>query len=410
SHNECDTQEFKVLSVKLQCCDIPYHESQDFKFFSAIGSGRSASVYAAYWKSTQTKFAIKKFAEGSTKEVILNEFRSIVLGITSCSSPFKFETANKTVSQQAILNGEREISISTTNSAFVKLYQKCWEHEPDLRPDIGQVISELNSIDSKSHCNTIENYESEITVEDDFSGCDADEEGHQKQLDKTIKKCNMDIFNYIGESTDTDDISHKLVHIYTNFPLTDEEVIKDENEMDLDTSSRDILLDRDGKEPYTKEIIRFSSDYVKKEVTEKLEENIRNKLRTETYLSLESGISNSLLSISFEQIAHWVLRDGGSFKTRSLGFNGVEENFTIHRQSETLDFLKMTIVNNHPIKMIGLRGESASDDFKFYFVILGHLYDNYKKQDFHTSDDTLAQNTPLWIRFRVNQYALKIDL
>src|SRR5688572_31915458 len=42
----------------------------------------------------------------------------------------------------------------------------------------------------------------------------------------------------------------------------------------------DIMLDRDGDEPYTKEIIRFASDYVKREVTEKLEEQIRNRLRT----------------------------------------------------------------------------------------------------------------------------------
>jgi hypothetical protein len=77
----------------------------------------------------------------------------------------------------------------------------------------------------------------------------------------------------------------------------------------------------------------------------------------------------------------------------------------------------MTIAKNHPIKMSGLKilhnklgGESASDDIKFYFVVPGHLYDNYEKQDFHTSNDTLAQNVPLWIQYRVNQYALKIDL
>ncbi|RIA96726.1 kinase-like domain-containing protein [Glomus cerebriforme] len=31
---------------------------------------------------------------------------------------------------------------------YFELYQKCWQHEPDKRPDIYQVISELKSIDS----------------------------------------------------------------------------------------------------------------------------------------------------------------------------------------------------------------------------------------------------------------------
>ncbi|CAI2179167.1 7075_t:CDS:2 [Funneliformis geosporum] len=270
-----------------------------------------------------------------------------------------------------------------------------------------------------------------------------DESCLQDQLDKAIKKCNMDIFNYIGDSTDTDEMSHKLVHIYTNLPF-----VKDENEMDLDTNSSDIMLDRDGDEPYTKEIIRFASDYVKREVTEKLEDQIRNRLRIETNLSLKAGISNSLLGMSFEQIAHWMLREGGIFKTHSLELNGVKEDLLIDRQGEIFEFFEsdisvikdekyykpveqnfpsidaiiapnklfqMTIAKIHPIKMNGLKmlqdklgGDNASENIKFYFVVPEHLYDNYGKQNFHTSDDTLAKDIPLWIQFRVNQYALKI--
>ncbi|CAG8653905.1 5545_t:CDS:2 [Funneliformis caledonium] len=139
----------------------------------------------------------------------------------------------------------------------------------------------------------------------------ADKEEHQKQLDKAIKKCNMDIFNYIGDSTGTD-VSHKLVHIYTNFPFTYEEVVKDENEMDLDLVQVIFMLDRDG-----------------------------TNLRTETFLSLKSGISNSLLGISFEQIAHQVLRDGGIFKTHSLGFNDIEETSLL---TGRMTFLKVISV------------------------------------------------------------------
>ncbi|CAB5299344.1 unnamed protein product [Rhizophagus irregularis] len=39
-----------------------------------------------------------------------------------------------------------ENPIPNTNNKFVALYKKCWQHEPDDRPDIHQVISELNSI------------------------------------------------------------------------------------------------------------------------------------------------------------------------------------------------------------------------------------------------------------------------
>ncbi|CAI2193833.1 9494_t:CDS:2, partial [Funneliformis geosporum] len=72
-----------------------------------------------------------------------------------------------------ILKGVREKPIPTTNRIFVKLYQKCWKHEPDERPDIDQVILELNSIDPESEYYSKEDGESEkIENEDDFSDCD----------------------------------------------------------------------------------------------------------------------------------------------------------------------------------------------------------------------------------------------
>ncbi|CAB4432527.1 unnamed protein product [Rhizophagus irregularis] len=37
-----------------------------------------------------------------------------------------------------ILNGAREESIPNTNVKFIKLYQQCWRHEPDERPDADQ--------------------------------------------------------------------------------------------------------------------------------------------------------------------------------------------------------------------------------------------------------------------------------
>ena len=38
-----------------------------------IGFGGIASVHAAYWKNTQSVFAIKKYINSSSKEIIFNE-------------------------------------------------------------------------------------------------------------------------------------------------------------------------------------------------------------------------------------------------------------------------------------------------------------------------------------------------
>ena len=55
-------------------CDyVRYYNHGDFKNFSMVGSGGSASVHVAEWKNTRAKFAIKKFAESSTEEEIINE-------------------------------------------------------------------------------------------------------------------------------------------------------------------------------------------------------------------------------------------------------------------------------------------------------------------------------------------------
>ncbi|CAI2182371.1 8194_t:CDS:1, partial [Funneliformis geosporum] len=106
-----------------------------------------------------------------------------------------------------------------------------------------------------------------------------------------------------------------------------------------------------------------------------------------------------------------VIEDGKYYKP-------VEQNFpTIDAIITPNKLFQMTLAKMHPITMNGLKilqnklgGEDASEDIKFYFVVPEHLYDDYRKQDFHTSDDTPAKNIPLWIQYRVNQYALRMVL
>ncbi|CAB4479477.1 unnamed protein product [Rhizophagus irregularis] len=71
--------------------------------------------------------------------------------LISRSSPFNFEKKgfDRDSIKLMILNRVRENPIPKTNDKFVSLYKKCWQHEPDERPPICQVIEELDSIKVK---------------------------------------------------------------------------------------------------------------------------------------------------------------------------------------------------------------------------------------------------------------------
>ncbi|CAB4437684.1 unnamed protein product [Rhizophagus irregularis] len=261
---------------------------RDFEILPVIGSGEFASVHAAYWKNTRSKFAIKKFDKISTEKEIINEInlmkmvdfhpniikfcgiikdetnyslesqlkfakeiasgvlclhdneiihrdlhpnnilvhqhtikitdfgRSCLQGsacdtkaygvipymdpqildpetpynltkksdiyslgvlfwqLTSCSSPFNFETRKDNIAiTLAILNGVREKPIPNTNVKFIELYQKCWRNEPDERPEINQIISELNNVNPEINFNfQVNELTEELKNEDGFSDCD----------------------------------------------------------------------------------------------------------------------------------------------------------------------------------------------------------------------------------------------
>ncbi|CAB4400961.1 unnamed protein product [Rhizophagus irregularis] len=79
--------------------------------------------------------------------------------------------------------GLREKPIQNTNAAFVELYQKCWEHEPDKRPDIRQVNSELNSIDSKNNNVSTAVYSEEIETSEKIGSEDSDLSNYEEDCD-----------------------------------------------------------------------------------------------------------------------------------------------------------------------------------------------------------------------------------
>ncbi|PKY61661.1 hypothetical protein RhiirA4_551006, partial [Rhizophagus irregularis] len=73
--------------------------------------------------------------------------------LTSRKSPFGFEESNRKNDcslVNIISKSAREGPIKDTNDKFVVLYEKCWQHEPDNRPNINEVISKLNLINSEN--------------------------------------------------------------------------------------------------------------------------------------------------------------------------------------------------------------------------------------------------------------------
>ncbi|PKC01605.1 kinase-like protein [Rhizophagus irregularis] len=71
-----------------------------------------------------------------------------------------------------ILDGEREKPIPNTNDKFVALYEECWRQEPDERPDIHKVNSELDKIidstDPKVNTSLANNFKNESETTDLF--------------------------------------------------------------------------------------------------------------------------------------------------------------------------------------------------------------------------------------------------
>ncbi|GBC10312.1 hypothetical protein RclHR1_09510003 [Rhizophagus clarus] len=52
--------------------------------------------------------------------------------------------------ENKLLNGEREEPVANTPSKYIKLYQKCWQDDPNLRPEINEVYEILFQLKSKS--------------------------------------------------------------------------------------------------------------------------------------------------------------------------------------------------------------------------------------------------------------------
>ncbi|GBB96979.1 hypothetical protein RclHR1_02890006 [Rhizophagus clarus] len=103
-----------------------------------------------------------------TKKSDIYSMGVIFWQLTSCLSPFNFETKDPASLTLEILNGKRENPIPNTNVKFIKLYEQCWRYEPNERPDANQVISELKNIDSENNFNSEINESEKIKITEEF--------------------------------------------------------------------------------------------------------------------------------------------------------------------------------------------------------------------------------------------------
>ncbi|GBC02859.1 hypothetical protein RclHR1_04870002 [Rhizophagus clarus] len=120
-------------------------------------------------------FETQNRSYGLTEKSDIYSLGVIFWELTSCKSPFDFETKSNDLFEifkikSDILNGKREKPISNTNYKFVALYRNCWQHEPDERPDIRQVILEINDTESTNVPNNFnfEEIETAENLDEDF--------------------------------------------------------------------------------------------------------------------------------------------------------------------------------------------------------------------------------------------------
>ncbi|POG66415.1 kinase-like domain-containing protein, partial [Rhizophagus irregularis DAOM 181602=DAOM 197198] len=118
-----------------------------------------------------------------------------------------------------ILNGKREMPISGTPVGYVDIYRKCWQNNPDDRPVMQQVLSNLRSI----NLNTAEESEecdkiNEMQIDEELTATNVDNEIIVNELYDIIEKGSYaqpirehiisrgknenEIFNYLSDNKD----------------------------------------------------------------------------------------------------------------------------------------------------------------------------------------------------------------
>ncbi|CAB5197760.1 unnamed protein product [Rhizophagus irregularis] len=190
-HNSTDSDKWvQWIEDGISKCYINYYEYKEFQNIRRIGSGAFSNVYRANWESSNTVIALKSFRTDSCIIEIVNELQLLHLtqfhaniirffGITKRKCNDNEDDLNPDYllileyADSEILNGKRETPTSDTPIDYIKIYNECWQDNPDNRPDMQQVFSELKLI----NLNIIGETKTLSEINDDFTIDDSDNFG-----------------------------------------------------------------------------------------------------------------------------------------------------------------------------------------------------------------------------------------
>ncbi|CAB4472810.1 unnamed protein product [Rhizophagus irregularis] len=184
--NETDLNETNIdwLENSINKEYLNYYEYSEFNNIQPIGNGSYGRVVRVSWRDTERLFALKTFNDDKlTLKEVINEiklhkkvdFHENILrfcGITKkekteLNLDDKYQLAFQLANAVACLHeleiihrdlhsanvlihqktsGKREEIIDGTPVEFSDLYTRCWEDEPDKRPNIQEVVSILKDI------------------------------------------------------------------------------------------------------------------------------------------------------------------------------------------------------------------------------------------------------------------------
>ncbi|CAG8473226.1 5099_t:CDS:2 [Funneliformis mosseae] len=70
----------------------------------------------------------------------------ILWEISSCKPPFGKSGSQVILTMAIMVRKTREQPVPNTSEEYIQLYQQCWDHEPNLRPNIEQICDQLDGI------------------------------------------------------------------------------------------------------------------------------------------------------------------------------------------------------------------------------------------------------------------------
>jgi hypothetical protein len=155
--------------------------------------------------------------------------------------------------ERKILNGEKEKSVAGTPLEYLQLYQKCWQDDPNLRPEINEVYEILSKLKLQSDIN--KEFNTQVTDDKNLSSTDNDNdemsfpyntkitleisEGSAQKMIKQFKLNHGIILNEYdiipsvqGVAVEDGELE---VNLYEGDPLIYTSINSEDNELKIDT-------------------------------------------------------------------------------------------------------------------------------------------------------------------------------